>query len=135
MKEIWAVIRRNKFAQTKKALDDIGYGAMSIHSVWGRGKQGGFAMSETEAEMPSYATAAPNLVPTSSKYATEGATITKPLVYMPKRMIVMVVPDEAVDKIVDTIISVNRTGSAGDGKIFIMPVEESITIRTGEKTL
>lgn len=133
MKEIWAVIRREKFVETKRALDGIGCGAMSIHSVWGRGKQGGFILSDIESEMATYATSAPKLVPTPSYLVTEGATLTKPVVYVPKKLIVMVVPDDKVDLAVETIINVNKTGNYGDGKIFIMPVEESITIRTGEK--
>ncbi|OPY05507.1 MAG: Nitrogen regulatory protein P-II [Syntrophus sp. PtaB.Bin001] len=51
---------------------------------------------------------------------------------IPKRMISVIVPDKLVGKTVTTILSVNRTGKAGDGKIFVMPVNESIRIRTGE---
>ncbi|ADC89046.1 nitrogen regulatory protein P-II [Thermocrinis albus DSM 14484] len=133
MKEIWAVIRRDKYADTKRALDEIGCGAMSIHSVWGRGMQKGFVMSEVESEFASYATSAPKLVPTPASLVNEGATLTRPVVYVPKKLLVMVVPDDKVDAVVETIIKVNRTGNYGDGKIFIMPVEEAITVRTGEK--
>lgn len=135
MKEVWAIIRREKYAETKKALDAIGCGAMSMHSVWGRGRQGGFIMSDAEGELAVYATSAPKLVPTPSYLAKEGATLTKPVVYVPKRMLIMVLPDEKVDEVVDTILSVNRTGHYGDGKIFIMPVEEAITVRTGKREL
>lgn len=135
MKEVWAIIRREKYAETKKALDAIGCGAMSVHSVWGRGRQGGFIMSDVEGELTVYATSAPKLVPTPSYLAKEGATLTKPVVYVPKRMLVMVLPDEKVDEVVDTILSINRTGHYGDGKIFIMPVEEAITVRTGKREL
>lgn len=48
-------------------------------------------------------------------------------------MIEMVVPDEAVDAVVDVVLSVNSHGTEGDGKIFVLPVEESIRIHTGEK--
>lgn len=133
MKEIWAIVRREKYVDTKRALDDIGWSSMSVHSVWGRGKQKGFIMSEVESEFALYATNAPKLVPTPSYLATEGGTLTKPLTYIPKKLIVMIVPDNVVDKIVETIIKVNRTGNYGDGKIFLMPVEEAITIRTGEQ--
>ncbi len=135
MKEIWAIIRREKYAETKRALDTIGCGAMSIHSVWGRGKQGGFVMSDIEGEIATYATNAPKLVPTPSSFATEGATLTKPVVYIPKRLLVMIVPDEKVEEVVETIVRVNRTGNIGDGKIFVMPVEEAITVRTGKREL
>jgi nitrogen regulatory protein PII 2 len=135
MKEIWAIIRREKYAETKRALDAIGCGAMSVHSVWGRGQQRGFIMSDVESEISSYSTSAPRLVPTPSTLALEGATLTKPVVYVPKKLLVMVVPDEKVDKVIETIIQVNRTGNYGDGKIFVMPVEEAITVRTGKREL
>ena len=51
---------------------------------------------------------------------------------IPKRMLSIVVPDGLVEKTVLTIMSNNKTGKAGDGKIFVMPVEDSIRIRTGE---
>lgn len=133
MKEVWAIIRREKFTETKRALDAIGCGAMSIHSVWGRGKQGGFVMSEVESELAAYATSAPRLVPTPSRLVLEGATLTKPVVYVPKRLLVMVLPDEKVEEVIETIIRVNRTGNYGDGKILVMPVEDALTVRTGAR--
>ena len=51
----------------------------------------------------------------------------------PKKMIEMVVPDEAVNAVIDIVLSVNSHGTEGDGKIFVLPVEESIRIHTGEK--
>ena len=47
-------------------------------------------------------------------------------------MLIVVVPDKIVPRVVDTIIGVNRTGNPGDGKVFVMPVDETIRIRTGE---
>ncbi|MFN3813659.1 MAG: P-II family nitrogen regulator [Aquificaceae bacterium] len=133
MKEIWAIIRREKYIETKRALDKVNCGAMSIHSVWGRGKQKGFIMSDTERELVSYATSAPKLVPTPSYLVAEGATITKPVVYVPKKLLVIVLPDDKVEEAIETIIKVNRTGNYGDGKIFVFPVEDAITVRTGER--
>ncbi len=133
MKEIWAIIRREKYTETKRALDKVGCGAMSIHSVWGRGKQRGFIMSDAESELALYATSAPKLVPTPSYLVAEGATITKPVVYVPKKLLVMVLPDDKVEKAIEAIIEVNRTGHYGDGKIFVLPVEDAITVRTGER--
>lgn len=49
-----------------------------------------------------------------------------------KKMIEMVVPDDAVSSVIDTVLSVNSHGMEGDGKIFVLPVEESIRIHTGE---
>jgi nitrogen regulatory protein PII 2 len=51
---------------------------------------------------------------------------------VPKRFISVVVPDRLVKTVVRTIIAENRTGKSGDGKIFVMPVMDSIRIRTGE---
>jgi nitrogen regulatory protein PII 2 len=51
---------------------------------------------------------------------------------IPKRMIVIVAKDKYVDKIVKTIIRVNQTGKSGDGKIFVMPATDSLSVRTGE---
>ena len=51
---------------------------------------------------------------------------------IPKRIFYVVVPDKLVPKTVKTIIKVNRTGKSGDGKIFIMPVMDSVRVRTGE---
>jgi len=52
-----------------------------------------------------------------------------------KKLLVIVVPDEKVDEVIETIIQVNRTGNYGDGKIFVMPVEEAITVRTAKREL
>ena len=49
-----------------------------------------------------------------------------------KKLIEMVVPDEAVDSLIQLVLSVNSHGTEGDGKIFVLPVEESIRIHTGE---
>ena len=51
---------------------------------------------------------------------------------IPKRMVSIVLPDKLVGRAVSSIIGTNRTGTAGDGKIFVLPVLESIRIRTGE---
>ena len=52
---------------------------------------------------------------------------------IPKRMMNLVVPDEAVPKLIETIIRVNRTGKRGDGKIFVLPIEEAVRVRTNER--
>ncbi len=138
MIEIWAIIRRDKVNPTKRFLDSIGLGAMSIHSVWGRGRQAGFAITETEGkELYTYATSAPRLVPTDVRYLAEGnlkagSKLTRPITYIPKKLLVMVIPKEMKKEVIDGIISINKTGNPGDGKIFVMPVDEAITIRTGE---
>ena len=137
MKEIWAIVRRDRIKRTREVMDSLGLGAMSVMSVSGRGKQAGFVQSEIEAmEMPDkYATAAPSLVPTPGSLAAEGATLTRPVTYIPKKIITMIVPASLVPEAVEGIISANRTGQQGDGKIFVFPVEDSFRIRTGERGL
>ena len=51
---------------------------------------------------------------------------------IPKRIFYVVVPDRLVQKTVKTIIAVNRSGKSGDGKIFVMPILDSVRVRTGE---
>jgi len=50
----------------------------------------------------------------------------------PKRLLTIVVPDDKVKLVVDTIIATNKTGHAGDGKIFVLPILEAVRVRTGE---
>lgn len=131
MKEITMIIRRDKLPETKKALDDIGYPSMSIQSVEGRGRQRGALCAEMDAELPeSYCTTA-RLKPTPSTYALEHS-LPKVALYVPKRMLTVVVPDDVVTTIVKSVIAVNRTGKAGDGKIFVSPIEGALRVRTGE---
>jgi nitrogen regulatory protein PII 2 len=52
---------------------------------------------------------------------------------IPKRMMSLVVPDEAAPKVIETIIRVNRTGNRGDGKIFVLSIEDAVRVRTGER--
>ena len=117
MQEIMAVIRMNKMNQTKKALADAGIPAFVAREGYGRGKGlvnqavlDGAAAGNEEA------------------IALLGA---KGRLY-PKRIISIVVPDNQVKEAVDALMSVNKTGQAGDGKIFVMPVSDSIRVRTGE---
>ena len=117
MKEILAVIRMNKMNQTKKALADAGIPAFVAREGYGRGKGlvnqavlDGAAAGNEEA------------------IALLG---TKGRLY-PKRIISIVVPDNQVKEAVDALISVNKTGQAGDGKIFVLPVSDSVRVRTGE---
>ncbi len=131
MKEIIAIIRRDKVSETKKALEEIGYPSMSIQSVEGRGRQKGNMCAEMDSEMPESFCAGVKLKPTPSTYAVEH-TLPKVALYVPKKLLTIVVPDEAVQKIVKEIIRVNQTGRHGDGKIFVAPVEAAVRIRTSE---
>lgn len=131
MKEILAIIRRDKLPVVKQALADLGYPSLTIQSVDGRGKQKGAMITELDPEMPeSYATAV-KLKPTPSAYALEHS-LPKAALYVPKRMLTLVAPQSAVKGIIDAIIKVNQSGKHGDGKIFVMPVENAMRIRTGE---
>ena len=131
MKEVTAIIRRDKLPDTKRVLDELGYPSLTIQSVEGRGRQKGAMCAEMDSEMPdSYCTVV-KLKPTPSSYALEH-TLQKVALYVPKRLLTIVVPDDVVTKIVKEIMRVNKTGKPGDGKIFVTPIEGALRVRTGE---
>ncbi|RJQ50885.1 MAG: P-II family nitrogen regulator [Nitrospiraceae bacterium] len=132
MKEITAIIRRDKLPETKNALDELGYSSLTIQSVDGRGKQKGAMCAEMDSEMPESFCTTVKLKPTPSTYALEH-TLPKIALYVPKRLLTLIVPDDVVSKIVKSIIKVNRSGKRGDGKIFVSPVEGAVRVRTGER--
>jgi len=131
MKEIMAIIRRDKLPDTKRVLEELGYPSLTIQSVDGRGKQKGAMCAEMDSEMPdSYCTTV-KLKPTPSSYALEH-TLPKVALYVPKRLLTIIVPDDVVSKVVKEIIRANQTGKRGDGKIFVCPIEGAVRVRTGE---
>ncbi len=133
MKEITAIIRRDKLQETKKALDELGYPSLSIQSVDGRGKQrGAVCDNDLDPELPDKYCMSVKLTATPSTYALEH-TLPKVALFVPKRMLTMVVPDDVVSKIVKSLIKINRTGKTGDGKIFVSPIEDALRVRTGER--
>ena len=107
MKKIMAIIRPNKLDIVKEALDDIGCTGITVTEVRGRGRQKGiteiYRGREYDIDM------------------------------LPKLEINLIVRDNEIDKILETIVKSARTGEIGDGKIFLMPVEDVIRIRTGER--
>ncbi len=131
MKEIIAIIRRDKVPETKQVLEELGYPSLTIQSVDGRGKQKGAMCAEMDSEMPESFCTTAKLTPTPSTYALEH-TLPKVALYVPKRMLTIVVPDDVVTKIVKSIIRVSQTGKHGDGKIFVAPISGATRIRTGE---
>lgn len=130
MKEITAIIRRQKLTMTRKVLTIMGFPAMTIESVEGRGKQKGL-IQEIDPQLPDVADAAVKLMPTPAVYSLEH-NLPRAVVYVPKRMLHIAVPDEAVERVVEALIAVNQTGHPGDGKIFVLPLEEAVRVRTGE---
>lgn len=117
MKEIIAVIRMNKMNETKRALADAGISSISAKDALGRGK-GLVDMHLLKGAEQGYEEAISQLGQTGRM--------------IPKRAILIVVPDKLVEKTVKTIIRVNKTGKSGDGKIFVLPCYEAIRVRTGE---
>ncbi len=120
MREIVAIIRPNKVSKTAKALEAVGFPALTVMKCFGRGKQRGYL----DVNMPD--------VIDMKKIVEEGEKQGLYMKYIPKRLLSIVVNDEDVPLVVGIIMKVNRTGNIGDGKIFILPVEDAIRIRTGE---
>lgn len=117
MKEIIAVVRMNMMNQTKKALTEAGIDAFFAHEAQGRGK--GFVNPDV-------------LVGAGLGYEEAASLLGEKGKLYPKRMVTVVTKDDLVDDVVQAIIEANRTGKPGDGKIFILPISDSIRVRTGE---
>jgi nitrogen regulatory protein PII 2 len=121
MKEISAIIRMNKVNVTKKALSEAGFPAITCRKVYGRGKKAvNYEIIEELLEGHDVQS------PTLMESMTEAHRL------ITKRLIMMVVLDDEVERAVNAIIDANQTGNAGDGKIFVCPVSETVRIRTGE---
>jgi nitrogen regulatory protein PII 2 len=112
-----AIIRINMINRTKKALADVGVPSFMACECLGRGK-GLVDFSVLRGAEKGYEEAISQLGQSQR--------------LIPKRWLTIVVPDKLAKKVVDTIISVNQTGKAGDGKIFILPITEVYRVRTGE---
>jgi nitrogen regulatory protein P-II 1 len=106
MKLIKAVLKPERFEFVKKGLEDKGFISMTITEVKGRGEQKGISLEYRGGRMI--------------------------VDLLPKIQIEIVVRDSDVDTLVSLILETARTGKIGDGKIFIIPVEKTIRIRTGE---
>jgi nitrogen regulatory protein PII 2 len=117
MKEILAIVRMNKMNQTKRALSEVGITSITARDALGRGK------GLVDVQL---------LKGAEKGYEEAIAQLGQVHRMIPKRAILIVVPDELVDKTVNTLIQVNQTGKSGDGKIFVMPCLDAIRVRTGE---
>lgn len=121
MKEVMAIIRMNKVTQTKKALSEAGFPAMTAMKVMGRGK-----MLKDIALITQLEEGKEDIRDALLESMLKGGRL------IPKRMLILLVEDKDVKKVVDTIISVNKEGHIGDGKIFVSPMLDAVRVRTGE---
>jgi len=108
MKLIKAIVRPNKVDDVKDALGAVGLPGMTVTEVRGHGKQKGHTAIYRGKEYD--------------------------VSLLPKMEIEVVVPDNLVDDAVAAIITAARTGEIGDGRVFVIPVEQSYRIRTGERS-
>ena len=106
MKKVEAFIRHEAFEPIRMELLQLGFPSLSITEVKGSGRQKGITERYRGAEMTSY--------------------------LRPKLKIECVVADRDVEAIVDTVLRHARTGNVGDGKVFVLDVEQAFRIRTGE---
>ena len=107
MKLIIAVIKPFKLEEVKEALAKVGVEGMTVTEVKGFGRQKG----HTE-------------IYRGSEYTVD---------FLPKVKIEIVVADDVKDKTVDAIAKAAKTGKIGDGKVFVVPIEEAVRIRTDER--
>jgi len=134
MNEVMAVIRQRMVKETIAALGELGVTSVTVHNLNGRGKQGGNIMENVDPLMKENVECVSKIYkfPTPSSMA-EYSRLTKPVFWVPKSLLDIVVSEVPVDKVVDTIIEKNRTGNKGDGKIFVLPIVDAMRIRTGER--
>ena len=109
MKRVEAIIRPYKLDEIKVALTEVGVVGITVSEVRGFGRQKG----KTERYR-------------GTEYTVE---------FLPKVKIETVVETEKVEKVIQTICAVAKTGEIGDGKIFVTPVDQTVRIRTGEKDI
>ncbi len=107
MKKIEAIIKPFKMEDVKEALSEIGIEGMTVSEVKGFGRQKG----HTE-------------IYRGSEYTVD---------FLPKVKFEIVIADERVQRAVDAIVQSAKTGKIGDGKVFILPIEDAIRIRTEER--
>ena len=107
MKKIEAIIREERLDAVREALGACGACGMTVSEVSGRGRQGGLTLQWR-----------------AGQYQVD---------LLPKLKLELVVPDGDVPRTVSAIMESARTGEIGDGKIFVLPVEDALRVRTGEE--
>ncbi len=107
MKKVEMIVRPEMMEKVKAVVESVGAGGMTVSSVLGCGAQKG------------------------KKEVYRGTEMVINLLH--KLKIEVVVPDGLVDKFVDAIIAGIKTGEVGDGKIFVLPIDDAVRVRTGEK--
>jgi nitrogen regulatory protein P-II 1 len=107
VKKIEAIIRPEKLELVRAALDELGIRGMTVTEVSGRGRQSGITLQWRVGE-----------------YRVE---------FLPKIKIEVVVLEEDLSRAIHSIMRISRTGERGDGKIFVLPVDNAIRIRTGDE--
>ncbi|HPG25541.1 MAG: P-II family nitrogen regulator [Spirochaetaceae bacterium] len=107
MKKVEAIIKPFKLDDVKEALGEIGVEGLTVSEVKGFGRQKGHTELYRGAE-----------------YVVD---------FLPKIKLEIVVSDELVERVIDAICNAANTGKIGDGKIFVLPLEEAVRIRTGER--
>jgi len=107
MKLVNAIIRPNKLEEVKDALTRLSISGMTVTEVRGHGRQKGH-----------------KAIYRGTEYS---------VTLLPKIMIELVIPDEMLDDTIKTIIETARTGEIGDGRVFVLPMEQGYNIRTGER--
>ena len=106
MKLVVAVVKPFKLDEVKEALEGVGIQGMSVSEVRGFGRQRGHTEVYRGAEYQ--------------------------VAFLPKTRIEIVVDDDQADDVVKAIVAGARTGSIGDGKVWVVPAEQVVRIRTGE---
>ena len=109
MKKIEAIIKPFKLDDVKEALNGIGIKGMTISEVKGYGRQKGHTEIYRGAE-----------------YVID---------FLPKLKVEIIVPADQVDTVIETIVTAAKTGKIGDGKIFVLPVDRVVRVRTGERDM
>ncbi len=107
MKKVEAIIKPFKLDEVKEALQQVGIQGLTVTEVKGFGRQKGHTELYRGAE-----------------YVVD---------FLPKIKLEIVITEDMVDKTVEAIVDAANTGRIGDGKIFVLPLDESIRIRTGER--